>query len=121
MCLVDWKSSSRPRPTLDDCYDFPLQAVAYAGAVNRDNHYPFKVHVHSVFFGLLRHCVRSSECMVGHDQTNSVHYTFHQELAWTQTDCFFMGPLCSDRVSSVCVHHVYCRHRQIRGCKVSGC
>lgn len=43
-CVIDWKTSSRPKPSLDDCFDFPLQVVAYAGAINQDKHYPFKVH-----------------------------------------------------------------------------
>ena len=50
MCLIDWKSSEKQKPTLSDCYDFPLQAVAYAGAVNHDDHYPFKVD--SIMFAL---------------------------------------------------------------------
>lgn len=36
LCLIDWKTSNKPKPTLADCYDYPLQAVAYAGAVNCD-------------------------------------------------------------------------------------
>ncbi|XP_062510669.1 mitochondrial genome maintenance exonuclease 1-like [Corticium candelabrum] len=43
LCLIDWKTSDKPRRTLRDCYDFPIQAVAYAGAVNVDKSYPFKV------------------------------------------------------------------------------
>eukprot|EP00118_Oscarella_pearsei_P007034 m.33190 g.33190 ORF g.33190 m.33190 type:complete len:280 (+) comp31769_c0_seq2:37-876(+) len=42
-CLIEWKTSDRLRPTLAQCYDFPLQAAAYAGAVNEDTAYPFKV------------------------------------------------------------------------------
>jgi genome maintenance exonuclease 1 len=43
LCLIDWKTSDKLRPTLQDCYDFPIQAVAYAGAVNVDKSYPFKI------------------------------------------------------------------------------
>ncbi|CAI8044708.1 Mitochondrial genome maintenance exonuclease 1, partial [Geodia barretti] len=43
LCLIDWKTSSKPRPLITDLHDYPLQAVAYAGAVNQDLHYPFKV------------------------------------------------------------------------------
>lgn len=43
-CVIDWKTSSRPKPSLDDCFDFPLQVVAYAGAVNQDENYPFKIY-----------------------------------------------------------------------------
>ena len=45
LCLIDWKTSSKPKPTLADCYDYPLQAVAYAGAVNQDPHMNLKVHI----------------------------------------------------------------------------
>ena len=41
--MIDWKTSVRPKPSLEDCYDFPLQAAAYAGAINQDPQYPFKV------------------------------------------------------------------------------
>ena len=43
LCVIDWKTSLKPKPSLADCYDFPLQAAAYAGAVNQDPHYPIKV------------------------------------------------------------------------------
>ncbi|EDO43044.1 predicted protein [Nematostella vectensis] len=33
-CIIEWKTSERPKPTLQDCYEYPLQVVAYAGAVN---------------------------------------------------------------------------------------
>ena len=41
--VIDWKTSIKPKPTLDDLYDYPLQTVAYAGAINNDSRYPFKV------------------------------------------------------------------------------
>ena len=43
LCLIDWKTSSRLKPTLADCYDYPLQAVAYAGAINQDPSFHLKV------------------------------------------------------------------------------
>ena len=43
LCLIDWKTSKKPKPTLEDCYDNPLQAVAYAGAINQDPSINFKV------------------------------------------------------------------------------
>ena len=43
LCLIDWKTSNKPKPTLADCYDYPLQAVAYAGAVNQDPRLNLKV------------------------------------------------------------------------------
>ena len=33
-CVIEWKTSQHPRPTLESCYDAPLQVVAYAGAIN---------------------------------------------------------------------------------------
>ena len=33
-CVIEWKTSQNPRPTLESCYDAPLQVVAYAGAIN---------------------------------------------------------------------------------------
>ena len=33
-CVIEWKTSQKPRPTLENCYDAPLQVVAYAGAIN---------------------------------------------------------------------------------------
>ena len=33
-CVIEWKTSQKPRPTLQSCYDAPLQVVAYAGAIN---------------------------------------------------------------------------------------
>ena len=35
LCLIEWKTSSKPKPLLGDTYDNPLQIVAYLGAVNR--------------------------------------------------------------------------------------
>ncbi|KAI8505655.1 mitochondrial DNA repair [Branchiostoma belcheri] len=42
-CLVDWKTSKRLKPTLKQCYDIPLQATAYMGALNYDDNYSFQV------------------------------------------------------------------------------
>lgn len=36
LCLIDWKTSGKLKSSLADCYDYPLQAVAYAGAINQD-------------------------------------------------------------------------------------
>ncbi|MGK7888967.1 MAG: PD-(D/E)XK nuclease family protein, partial [Leptolyngbyaceae cyanobacterium] len=33
-CVVDWKTSDRPKKTIQRLYDYPLQAAAYCGAVN---------------------------------------------------------------------------------------
>ena len=36
LVIIDWKTSARSKPTLSHLYDEPLQAAAYAGAVNYD-------------------------------------------------------------------------------------
>lgn len=36
LVVIDWKTSARAKKTLSDLYDEPLQAAAYAGAVNYD-------------------------------------------------------------------------------------
>jgi genome maintenance exonuclease 1 len=43
LSVIDWKTSHKPRPNLKDMYDGPTQLVAYAGAINSDKQYPFKV------------------------------------------------------------------------------
>ncbi|XP_059157293.1 uncharacterized protein LOC131941794 [Physella acuta] len=34
LCVIDWKTSKKPRTTLKQTYDDPLQIVSYMGAVN---------------------------------------------------------------------------------------
>lgn len=34
LCVIDWKTSKKPRYSLKDCYDDPIQISAYAGAYN---------------------------------------------------------------------------------------
>jgi hypothetical protein len=34
-CICEWKTADRPKQTLDRLYDYPLQLVAYWGAVNQ--------------------------------------------------------------------------------------
>jgi genome maintenance exonuclease 1 len=33
-CLIEWKTSEKPKESLSDCHDFPSQVAAYAGAIN---------------------------------------------------------------------------------------
>lgn len=44
LCVIEWKTSTKPRPQIKDLYDYPLQIVAYAGAINNDVRYSFKVN-----------------------------------------------------------------------------
>nr|BAE39926.1 unnamed protein product [Mus musculus] len=43
LCVIDWKTSEKPKPLIRNTYDNPLQVVAYMGAVNHDAHYSFQV------------------------------------------------------------------------------
>ena len=39
LCVIDWKTSGKKRAVLKDCFSYPHQIVAYAGAVNYDENY----------------------------------------------------------------------------------
>ena len=47
LCVIDWKTSQKKKTELKECFSYPHQIVAYAGAVNSDLNYdPIQVLQH---------------------------------------------------------------------------
>lgn len=43
LCVIDWKKSDKPKDSIENTYDAPIQVASYVGAINSDSNYNFQV------------------------------------------------------------------------------
>ena len=88
LCVIDWKTSEKPKPFIRNTFDNPLQVVAYVGAVNHDANYSFQVRTQNLAYFRLCPCqviAPSSSILCVSDRflcSVLLHLTEHFPISW---------------------------------------